>query len=307
VPRIASDLTWLVGSTPLVELSRLSPPSCRVVAKLESWSPTGSNKDRAVLAMIRAAERSGALQKGGTIVECTSGDFGVSIAAIGRRLGYRVVLVMPEGESNPRAQLARALGADLQFTPRDLGMRAAMELTEALQKRTPGAVCLQPFTNKANAQAHASSTALEIWNDTEGQVAVIIAPIGTGGTAAGCAAALRSKGVKVVGVEPASSSVMRGGKAGPHDIPGLGSGFVPEILPPSLLDEVVAVACNDARAHVRRLALEEGLLCGPASGAVVAAALDVARRAENAGKMVVAVLPDSAEHHLDHSAFVQED
>lgn len=257
--------------------------------------------------MIREAERAGVLPVGGTIVECTSGDLGVSIAAIGRRLGYRVVLVMPECGQNARVALSRALGAEIQFTPRELGMRAAIELTEALQKRTPGAICLQPFTSKANAEAHASSTALEIWNDTNGQVAVVVAAIGTGGTAAGCAMALRDKGVKIVGVEPAASQVMRGGAAGPHDIAGIGAGFVPEILPPRLLDEVIAVACADARAQVRRLALEEGLLCGPASGAVVTAAIEVARRSVYSGRMVVAVLPDSAEHHLDHSAFLQED
>lgn len=305
--RIAADLTWLIGSTPLVDLSRLSPKGRRVVAKLESQNPTGSNKDRAALAMIRAAETSGALRKGGTIVECTSGDLGLSIATVGRCLGYRVVLVMPETAENDRLTMLRALAAEIRFTPKALGMRGAMAETDALAKSLPDAVCLQPFTNKANARAHAESTAREIWQDTDGRVAVVVAPIGTGGTAAGCASYLRERGVRVVGVEPLASPVMRGGKAGAHDIAGLGAGFVPEILKAEDLDEIVAVACDDARATVRTLAHEEGILCGPASGAVLFAALAVARRKEHENQMVVAILPDCGSSHLDHSAYCSED
>ncbi len=305
--RIASDLTWLIGSTPLVDLPHLSPQGRRVVVKLEACNPTGSNKDRAALAMIRQAERSGSLQRGGAIVECTSGDLGLSIATVGRCLGYRVLLVMPDGTTQDRLRMLRALGAEVVFTDKALGMRGAMAQTDLLAKQIPGAVCLQPFTNKANARTHAETTAREIWNDTDGKVDIVVAPIGTGGTAAGCAIALRERGVAVIGVEPAASGVMGGGSAGAHDIPGLGAGFIPEILPPHTLDEIVAVTCEAARDHVRLLARQEGLLCGPASGAVLAAALSIAQRPTSAGKLLVAVLPDSGDRYLDHAAFCAED
>ncbi|HEX5054650.1 MAG TPA: cysteine synthase family protein [Planctomycetota bacterium] len=298
--RIAADLTWLVGHTPLLELARLSPPGARIVGKLDAWNPSGSNKDRAALGMIRHAERSGFLREGGTIIECSSGDLGLAIAMIGRRLGYRVVLTMPEPAPEGRRALLLALGAEVELTPVAEGMRGAMLRAEQLARQTRGAVCLQAFTNRANARTHAETTAREIWEDTDGQVDMVVVPIGTGGTAAGCVAFFREHGVPVVGVQPAASPVLTGGAAGRHDIPGIGAGFVPEILNASELTEIVAVSDEKAYAGTRLLAQQEALLLGPASGAVIHAAVVVGGRAENNGKLVVAVLPDLAERYLDH-------
>lgn len=303
--RIAADVTWLIGHTPLVDLARLSPANCRLVAKLESFNPSSSNKDRAALGMVLHAERSGFLRPGGTIVESTVGDLGISIAMVGRRRGYRVFLTMPEGAPQHRASILRALGAEIVTTPRDRGMRGAMVQAETLAKQTPGAVCLQAFTNRANARIHAETTAREIWNDTDGRVGVVVVPVGTGGTAAGCAAYLRERGVAVVGVEPSQSPVLQGGSAGAHDIPGLGAGFVPDILAVDELDEVVGVGCEEARSHVQKLAREEALLVGPASGAVLCAALRVAARPEHSGKTVVAVFPDCGDRYFDHASYRQ--
>lgn len=305
--RIATDVTWLIGSTPLVDLARLSPAGCRLLAKLEARNPSGSNKDRAALGMIVHAERSGFLRAGGTLVECTSGDLGLAIAMVGRRRGYRVVLTMPAGSPPHRAGLLRALGAELVSTPAEEGMRGAMARAEAIAKQTPGAVCLQAFTNRANARAHADSTAREIWADTDGQVGVVVVPVGTGGTASGCSAWLRERGVRVVAVEPATSRVLAGQRAGEHDIPGIGAGFIPDILGTGSLDEVIPVADAEARRAVQRLAREEAILAGPASGAVLHAALLIAGRPESAGKWIVAVLPDSGDRYFDHAAYRTED
>jgi cysteine synthase A len=304
--RIAADVTWLVGRTPLVELSRVSPPGTRIVGKLEAWNPSGSNKDRAALAMIRHAQRSGFLREGGTIVECSSGDLGLSVATMGRRLGYRVVLAMPEDTCARRRDLLATLGAEVVLTPTVEGMRGAMARTEQFAKQTPGAVCLQAFTNRANARAHAESTAREIWEDTDGGVGLVVAPVGTGGTAAGCVAFLRDLGVGVAGVQPAASAVLTGGRAGAHDIPGLGAGFVPDILAPGDLAAIVDVSDDDAVRGVRLLAQSEGLLVGPASGAVIHGAIELAARPQFAGRLVVAVLPDRAEHYPEHRALRAE-
>lgn len=307
MPRIAADVTWLIGRTPLVELSRLSPPGSRLVAKLEAWNPSGSSKDRAALGMIEHAERGGFLRHGGTLVECTSGDLGLAVAMVGRRRGYRVVLTMPAGTPEHRASLLRALGAEIVTTPAAEGMRGAMRRADAIARETPGAFCLHAFSNRANAQAHAETTAREIWEDTDGQVQTVVVPVGTGGIAAGCAALLRERGVRVVGVEPSGSPVLSGGAPGRHDIPGLGAGFVPEILRASDLDEVVAVGDADARAGVLQLAREEALLVGPAGGAVVAASLQVAARPAGSDRLLVAVLPDSGERYFDHGSYRQEE
>lgn len=303
--RIASDVTWLVGRTPLVELRRLSPPTARIVAKLDAWNPSGSNKDRAALAMIRHAEHAGLLRRGGTIVECSSGDLGIAIAAMGRRLGYRVVITMPEGASARHRAMLRAFGAEIETTANPLGMRGAMVRAEEIAKKTPGALCLQAFSNRANTKAHLDTTAREIWEDTDGGVGVVVVPIGSGGTASGCAAFFRDHGVPVVGVEPSRSPVVAGGTAGAHDIPGLGAGFVPEILSTRDLAEVVPVADGEAIAAARAMAAEESLLVGPASGAVLHAALSIARRAANEGKTIVAVLPDGGDRYADHPLFAE--
>jgi cysteine synthase A len=305
--RIAADVTWLVGRTPLVELSRLSPPGVRIVGKLESWNPSGSNKDRAALGMIQHAARTGALPRGGTIVECSSGDLGIAIATMGRRLGYRVVITMPEGAPAGRRALLTALGAEVAVSPASLGMRGAMARAEEIAKQTADGVCLQAFTNKANTKSHVETTAREIWEDTDGRVAIVVVPIGSGGTASGAVAFFRDHAVPVVGVEPLRSPVVTGGAAGPHDIPGLGAGFIPDILCPTDLAEVVTVADDDAIAMTRALAREECLLGGPASGAVLHAAVLLGNRPANAGKLIVAVLPDSGERYLDHRTFAPEE
>jgi len=306
MPRIAADVTWLIGRTPLVELARISPPGCRVVAKLEAWSPSGSNRDRAALAMIQQAELQGSLRPGGTIVECSSGDLGLAIAMVGRQRGYRVILTMPEWPNSHRAALVRALGAEIATTPAELGMHGAMQLADQLARQTPGAVCLQAFTNRANQRCHAETTAREIWADTDGQVGVVVTPVGTGGTAAGCAAFFRELRIPVYGVEPANSAVLSGGCPGPHDIPGIGAGFIPEILVPTDLAGVLRVTDEQAVASTRALHRRESLLAGPASGAVLHAALELAQQAEHRGKLIVAVFPDQAERYLDHRAMQQE-
>jgi cysteine synthase A len=300
--RIAADVTWLVGRTPLVELARIAPAGTRLVGKLDGWNPSGSNKDRAALAMIRHAEQAGFLRQGGTIVECSSGDLGLAVATIGRRLGYRVVLTMPETTCRQRRNLLETLGAEVEATPAADGMRGAMARAEQIARQTNGAICLQAFTNRANARAHAESTAREIWEDMDGNVGLVVVPIGTGGTAAGCLAFFRDLKVPVAGVQPAASPVLTGGKPGLHDIPGIGAGFVPDILAPGELAAVVDVSDADAAAGVRTLAREESLLVGPAGGAVLHAAVLLAARGVAAGRPVVAVFPDRAEHYLDHPA-----
>ena len=298
--RIAADISWLVGHTPLVDLARLSPAGTRIVGKLEAWSPSGSNKDRAALGMIRHAAQSGLLEPGGTIVECSSGDLGLAIAALGRRLGYRVMLTMPDNVTSDRRSLLTAIGAEVVTTSSEQGMRGAMARAEELTKATDGAICLQAFSNRANARAHRETTAREIWDDTNGQVDLVVVPVGTGGTAAGCADYFGPLDVQVIAVQPASSAVLTGGAAGAHDIPGLGAGFIPDILSPSKLDAVISVTDDEARTVNQRLMREESLLLGPASGAVACAAISLAERDEFGGKMIVAVLPDAAERNLDH-------
>ncbi|MEZ5966536.1 MAG: cysteine synthase family protein [Planctomycetota bacterium] len=304
MPRIARSVSWLVGRTPLVELTRLCPAGARLAGKLEFRNPTGSNKDRAVLEMIRHRERTGALREGGTIVEASAGDMGIALAMIANDLGYRLVLVMPEDRADARSRLLRALGAEVVFTDRDKGMAGAMAEAERLAKTRSGAVVLQPFSNRANAKAH-EQTAREIWEDTDGRVAAVVCPVGTGGTAAGCASFFRElgTGVSVVGVEPEASPVLSGGRPGRHDVPGLGAGFVPEILAPSDLAEVMTVADAVAWDMVRTLARREAILGGPASGAVVAAACRLCARPAWRDRLVVAILPDHGERYEDHHAF----
>lgn len=300
MPRIAADMTWLIGRTPLVALKRVAPASVNLVAKLEAWSPSGGNKDRAVLGMIRHAERSGFLKAGGTVVECSSGDLGMAVATIGSRIGYRVVLTMPDSTPAHRQKLLRSLGAEVVTSPSSEGMRGAMALAEKITKETPGAICLQAFTNRANARAQ-QDVAREIWDDTDGGVGLVVVPVGTGGTAAGCLQFFREVGVPVAAVQPAASPVLTGGRAGPHSIPGLGAGFVPEILVPDHLAAIVDVADEDAIAMTRRLLREEGLLVGPASGAVLHGALLLAHRPQFQGAQIVAVLPDRAERNPEHA------
>jgi cysteine synthase A len=252
--------------------------------------------------MIRHAERVGTLRPGGTIVECSSGDLGLAIAMMGRRLGYRVILTMPEDAPATRRSMLLALGAELHLVPLVDGMRGALVRAEQIAKQQPGAVCLQAFTNRANSRIHAETTAAEIWADTDGQVGLVVSPVGTGGTAAGCLAFFREFGVPVAGVQPATSPVLTGGKPGAHGIPGLGAGFIPEILAPNELATIIDVTDDEAAAGACALASEESLLLGPASGAVVHAAQMLARRPAYHGKLIVAILPDTAERYAFHGA-----
>jgi len=304
--RIAADVTWLIGNTPLVELSGIAPQGTRILGKLEAWNPSGSNKDRAALAMIRHAENTGYLKPGGTIIECSSGDLGLAIAVIGCRLRYRVVLTMPEYQPESRLAMLRAVGAEIQTTPATEGMRGAMIRADQIAKQTEGGVCLQAFTNRANSRAHSETTAREIWADTDGGVGIVVVPVGTGGTAAGCCSFFAEHRIPVVGVEPDSSAVLNGEPPGNHDIPGLGAGFIPDILAPAELDEVVRVSDAEAAKGVLVLARREALLLGPASGAVVQAAVSLARRPANAGATIVAVLPDRAERYMEHKSMRQD-
>jgi len=314
--RIASDVTSLIGRTPLLDLSPLlhdgaspetrggSPSRTRLLGKMESWNPTGSNKDRAVLAMIRDAERCGFLRPGSTIVECSGGDLALSIAMVGRARGYRVVLTMPSTMAGNRCNLLRALGAEVEFTPTEAGIRGALERAEALAKEIDGGWCPQPFSNRANSLAH-RTTAWEIWEDTDGRVDAVVCPVGTGGTASGVAQWYRDREPQVVvfGVEPAASPVINGGEPGNHNIPGLGAGFVPDIFDPSLIEEVLTVTDEAAEAMLRRIARVAHFLPGPASSAVTEAAIRIASRPGFEGKTLVAVLPDSGERYIEHPAY----
>jgi cysteine synthase A len=302
---IYKAVTETVGRTPLVELGHVTTGlSCRVVAKLESRNPCGSVKDRVGVAMIEDAERRGVLVPGATLVEPTSGNTGVALAFTAASKGYKLILTMPERMSRERISLLRHLGAKVVLTPGSL-MRDAVEQAHELAASTPGAVMLQQFKNPANPEIHRRTTAVEIWDDTEGQVDIFVAGVGTGGTITGVGEVLKQRkpSVRVVAVEPSKAAVLSGGKPGNHLIQGIGAGFVPEILNRSIIDEVVAVTEDDAFEHARRLAREEGLLVGISSGAALVGALHVARRPESKGKLIVVVLCDTGERYLTTALF----
>jgi len=298
--RIAEDITRLVGRTPLVRLRRFSEESgAEVVAKLESFNPCSSVKDRIALAMVEAAERDGLIGPETTLVEPTSGNTGIGLAFVCAAKGYPLVLTMPDTMSMERRQLLAALGAEVVLTPGSGGMKAAIEAAQELVD-TRGHVMLQQFRNPANPAVHRETTAEEIWADTDGQVDVFVAGVGTGGTVTGVGQMLKERkpSVKTVAVEPVDSPVLSGGDPGPHKIQGIGAGFVPEVLDRSVIDEVVTVTAEDSGATARRLAKEEGLMVGISCGAAASAALTVARRPEHQGQMVVVVLPDTGERYL---------
>ncbi|MBK8980628.1 MAG: cysteine synthase family protein [Planctomycetes bacterium] len=306
MPRIARDVTWLIGRTPLLELQRFGAGlGARIVAKLELENPGASNKDRAVLGMIEHAERHGFLTPATTIVECSAGDTALSLATVCAARGYRLVLTMPRGVAPGRANLLRALGAELVLTDAERGIRGALQRAEELARQIQPSLILQPFTNRANARIHQDTTAREVWEDCEGRVDTVVVPVGSGGTAAGCAAFFREVAprVAVVGVEPARSAVLSGGQPGQHDIPGLGAGFVPDILTPTDLAEIVAVEDAEAFRAARELARLEGVLAGPASGAALAAARRLAARDSAAGTTIVVVLPDRGERYEEHACY----
>jgi cysteine synthase A len=303
---IADNITCLIGNTPLVKLNRVTQGvSATVVAKLESYNPLSSIKDRIGVAMIEAAEEAGLIKEDTVIIEPTSGNTGIGLAFACAAKGYRLIITMPDSMSIERRQLLAAFGVELVLTPGIEGMPGAVRQAEKLVAENPGYLMLQQFKNPANPQIHRETTAEEIWEDTDGQVDVVVAGVGTGGTITGIAEAIkpRKAGVKVIAVEPADSPVLSGGSPGPHRIQGIGAGFIPEVLRLDLTDEIIQVTNEDARAMANRLAREEGILAGISSGAAAWAALQVATRPQNAGKLVVVILPDTGERYLTSSLF----
>ncbi|WP_288241102.1 cysteine synthase A [uncultured Bacteroides sp.] len=301
--KIAKQLTDLVGNTPLLELSNYNKSKglkARLVVKLESFNPAGSVKDRVALVMIEDAEASGLLKPGATIIEPTSGNTGIGLAFVAAAKGYKLVLTMPDTMSIERRNLLKALGAELVLTPGANGMKGAIARAEELKAATPGAVILQQFDNPANPAMHERTTGEEIWRDTDGVVDIFVAGVGTGGTVSGVGAALKkhNPGVKVVAVEPTDSPVLSGGAPGTHKIQGIGAGFVPKNYNPAVVDEILQVTNDDAIRAGRELAQREGLLVGISSGAAVSAATRLALLPENAGKTIVALLPDTGERYL---------
>ena len=290
-----------VGGTPLVEISgKLNKGAARVLAKVEFFNPGGSVKDRIALAMVEAAERDGTLKPGATIIEPTSGNTGVGLALVSAVRGYHLILTMPETMSIERRRLAAAYGAEIVLTPGVAGMKGAIEKANELRDATPGAVILQQFENPANPAYHYRATGPEIWEATGGDVAAFVAGVGTGGTITGTGKFLKEKNpaVKIVAVEPDASPVLSGGRPGPHKIQGIGAGFVPTVLDTSLIDEIAAVSAEDAGETARAAAAKDGLLVGISSGAALFAALELAKRAEYAGKTIVVLLPDTGERYL---------
>lgn len=305
---IFGDVAATVGKTPMVELCRLTNglPG-RVAAKLEMRNPCGSVKDRLGVALIEDAERRGVLRPGATVVEATGGNTGIGLAFAAAIRGYRLVLTMPETMSKERVALLRHLGAGVVLTPGILMGDAIARATQLVEK-IPGAVMLDQFANPANPDIHRRTTAIEVWDDTRGEVDVFVSAVGTGGTITGVGEVLKERkpGVRIVAVEPAGAAVLSGGPAGNHQMPGIGVGFIPEVLNRSILDEIIAVSDDDAFACTRRLAREEGIVAGISSGAALHAALVVACRRESAGKLIVVILPDTGERYVTTRLFMSE-
>jgi cysteine synthase A len=299
--RIFDDITHTIGNTPLVRLNRMAAGlNATVLAKLESFNPLSSLKDRIGVAMIEDAERRGALAKDSVLIEPTSGNTGIALAFVAAAKGYRLILTMPDTMSIERRQLLEVLGAHLVLTPGAEGMSGAVKKAEELFSATPNAVMLQQFTNPANPEIHRKTTAEEIWSDTDGAADIVVAGVGTGGTITGVAEAIkpRKPSFRAIAVEPDASPVLSGGAPGPHRIQGIGAGFIPAVLNTGIIDEVIRVTNENAGVIARRLAREEGILAGISSGAALWAALKVAERPESRGKMIVAILPDSGERYL---------
>lgn len=306
--RIYQDITQLIGHTPLMELvnyEREQRLNAKILVKLEYFNPAGSVKDRVAAAMIDEAEKSGKLRPGAVLIEPTSGNTGIGLAAVAAARGYQVILTMPETMSVERRNLLKAYGAQIVLTEGARGMSGAIEKAEELASQMPGSMIPSQFTNPANPKTHVATTGPEIWEDTDGKVDYFVAGVGTGGTITGVGQYLKSKNpdVKIVAVEPSDSPVLAGGKPGPHKIQGIGAGFVPEILDTSVYDEIIPVEAEDAFAVGRMLARHEGILIGISSGAAVWAAAQIARRPENAGKNIVALLPDTGERYLSTPMF----
>lgn len=307
--KIYSSADQLIGNTPLLEVPRLRKAEglgARVLVKLEYFNPAGSVKDRVGKAMIDTAEAEGKLKPGSVIIEPTSGNTGIGLAAVAAARGYRIIIVMPDTMSIERRLLMKAYGAELVLTEGKLGMSGAIAKAEALQKEIPGSIIAGQFVNPANPAVHKATTGPEIWADTDGNVDIFVAGIGTGGTITGTGSYLKSRNpnVKVVGVEPAASPVLTKGTSGPHKIQGIGAGFVPEVLDVTVCDEILAVTDEDAYAVAKKIARIEGVFVGISSGASLWAAMELAKRPENAGKTIVALLPDGGDHYLSTPGFI---
>ena len=306
--RIYQNISELIGNTPLLRLNRIEEKyglKARLIVKIESGNPAGSAKDRVALEMINSAEREGRLMPGGTVIEPTSGNTGIALAAICANRGYRAIIIMPDTMSIERCKLVKAYGAELILTPGAQGMQGAVDKANELLSTIPGSIIAGQFNNPANPAAHYGSTGPEIWRDTDGEVDLFIAGVGTGGTISGTGAYLKEmkSSVQVIGVEPAESPLISTGKAGPHGIQGIGANFIPENFNREIVDEIMAVKTDDAMQASRELTACEGILCGISSGAAVCAAVELAKRKEFEGKNIVVILPDTGERYLSSPMF----
>lgn len=304
---IFENITAVVGYTPLVQINKLGADKATILAKLESYNPCGSIKDRIALSMIEAAEKKGLIKPDTVIIEPTSGNTGIGLACICAAKGYKLTLTMPESMSIERRKLLRLFGAEIVLTPAERGMTGAIEKAEELLAQNPNAFMPQQFNNPANPQIHRETTAKEIWVDSDGKIDIFVSGVGTGGTLTGCGEVLKkhNPNLKVIAVEPKDSPVLSGGKPGPHKIQGIGAGFLPQVLNVDIINEIIQVANADAMETARQLALKEGILVGISSGAAMWAAIHISQRHENEGKTIAVILPDTGERYISTEMFEQ--